>query len=128
MTDYYLDPTTGDLDLTGDTISLITEKSVLARQKLFITLSTYRGEWPFNVLFGTPYLANDNNDIQLLGKSQKGFVDVTLKSVILGVDLVTSLVEFSSTLDARTRVYTLNFKVAVEGGEIVSVDNFTIDI
>ncbi len=126
MTDIYLDPTTGDIDLTNNTMRLTQTVEELTRQRLSITLQAYKGEWIFNILFGVPYLKNDNNPTQLLGKGTQGLLDVELKRVILNTEGVLSLDEYESSLNQTTREFFVAFKATTEEGPIVFSDTLTI--
>ena len=67
--DFLLDDTTGDLAFVSNTFIPVPDIQTLSKQQVEISLSTYQGEWVFDILAGVPWLANDNNPIQLLSKS-----------------------------------------------------------
>jgi len=119
--DFLLDDATGDIALTDNEIQYVPTEEQLTKQRVLIALGVYKGEWLFNINYGTPWLANDNNPLQLLGKTTKEFIDVYLKDIITDVDGIVSIVSFNSTLDKRTRVYSLTFKAITTTGEIVSI-------
>ena len=84
MVDIYIDPITNDIDLTNNTIRLTKSVEELTRQQVSITLNAFRGEWRFNIDFGVPYLANDNNQTQLLGAGDNtNLLDLAIKDAIL---------------------------------------------
>ena len=67
MTDIFLDPLTNDIDLVNNVMRLTANTEELSRQRVQIWLGIFKGEWFFNIVAGIPYLANDNNPVQLLG-------------------------------------------------------------
>ena len=116
MADLYLNPLTNDLDLTNNRLSITNSIDELARQKLFITLSTFRGEYFANINFGIPYLANDHNNVQLLEKNAKELLDIELQSAILDTDGITSIAEYISTLNTN-RELAVSFTAITETGQ-----------
>lgn len=125
MSDFYLNPLTGDLDITGGRMSITKQVEELARQKLHITLKTFKGEYFANRLFGIPYLANDNNPVQLLEKNTKDLLDLEIKSAILDTEGVTEILSYSSNL-ASDRSLTVNFTALTESGEEIEVEELNI--
>lgn len=121
MVDIYLDPVTNDLDLTGNTLRLTKTVQENTRQRVLITLNTNKGEWPFNISFGIPWLKNENNNTQLLGKTSKNIIDSAIKKAILTRQGIVSIEQYSSTLDKVTRRMTVNFKALTETGDIITV-------
>ncbi len=119
----------GDIDLTNNTMTLVDSVEVLARQKVLIELSTFRGEWVFNVTgLGIPYLANDNNAIQLLGAGErnKTLLDLEVRKAINEKEEILSITSFSSTLDKQSRQYSVTFTAITEQGEITLSDEIEI--
>lgn len=127
MVDFLLS-SSGDIDLTNNIMTLTPTTEELVRNRLLITLQTYRGEWNFNIVFGVPYLSNDNNPTQLLGKTEKEVFDSFLQVIIIEVEGVVSLVSYTSTLDEVSRRLSVDFSVSTETGNIVNADNFIINI
>lgn len=124
--DIRLDPLTNDLDLINNTLTLTTSIEEVTRQQLWIALSTYKGEWDFNIDFGVPYLANNNNPIQLLGVTSKTLVDLTLKEVILQNENVLNIQSYESIWNKPEGTFTVSFSVEVENGSTVIINNFSI--
>lgn len=125
MSDLYVNPLSGDLDLTGSRLYVTKQIEQLARQKLEITLKTFRGEWFANRLFGIPYLANDHNNIQLLEKNTKDLLDLEIRSVILGIESITEITSYTSILSAD-RNLTISFTAVTESGEEVEITDLII--
>lgn len=116
MTDIYMNPATHDLDIVDGLLRLTSSRQELVRQKVDITLNTFQGEWPFNTIFGVPYLQ------EILRKGPKAVADLALINTITNVDGVVRLVEFESTVDKQTRKYTVTFSCEIDSGEIISVE------
>lgn len=124
--DLYIDPETNDLAIENNTIRLTQTLQESSRQQCSISLRTFRGEWVYNTEAGIPYLANDNNPIQLLGKVNKGVIDAYIKEDILARENITKIVSYSSSLDPVTREYTVSFTAQTNAGEIVSFENLLL--
>lgn len=120
MSDIYIDPLTHDISLLNNQIILISSDEDATRQRLDITLNAFRGEWAFDVGYGVPYLKNDYNNIQLLGKGSKNLLDLEMKQAIINTDGVVSLESFSSVVDAERHIK-VSFRVVTEDGSSVSV-------
>lgn len=116
----------GDLDLSGNTLKLTPTIEDNTRQRILITLSTNRGEWEFNILFGVPYLSNANNPTQLLGKVPKSFLDAAITEAILSKEDITSLNSYSSVLDKVTGVLTIEANATTNTGEIVNISTSVV--
>lgn len=119
LVDIFLDPLTGDLSLVDSQMRLTANIEECVRQKVEITLRTFKGEWDFNILFGVPYLENDNNPTQLLGKTSKAFFDITIKTTIESVEGIVQVLDFESTLTQPEGLLTINFKATTESGEVL---------
>lgn len=119
MTDIYIDPTTGDIALNNNTMRLTANNAELTRQRIQITLLTYRGEWFYNVSDGIPYLENRNNPIQLIGKANKADYDSYIKSSILEKPFVRSIDRYYSVLDPYQSK--LNFEIDISASDNTGV-------
>lgn len=120
MTDIALDFITYDLEIVGNRLSLITTEEVATKQRLLITLKAFKGEWLFNVDFGVSYLANDNNTIQLLGKSSKSLLDLHIKQAIINTEGITSLESYTSSL-STDRTVAVDFRAVTNSGDIIAI-------
>lgn len=121
MTDIYIDPVTGDIDLTVNTMRLTESIEELTRQRLSITLSTYQGEWFDDIDLGIPYLKNDNNPVQGLGVGTKGFLDAVIKAKILEKEEITSFKNYVSTLEPTTGALVVSFTAITNTGSTIVV-------
>ena len=119
MSDILLDTLTNDLIVEGGQITLIDNREELARQRLLITLRTFRGEWFKNINFGVPYIENDNNKIALLGKSSKKLLDIELQRQILDIEDIESIEDYTSVLDTISREIVVTFSAVTKSGAIL---------
>ena len=119
MTDFYIDPATHDLDLfEGDFRYTTLEEQT--RQRLEITLRAYRGEWFANKLYGVPYLENEDNKIELLGKSSTELLEIILKREILDSPNIKQLISFGLVEDKPTRKVTITFEALMIDGNPIT--------
>lgn len=113
--DFYLDPTTHDLDVSGFDIRLTKDGMEAFIQRLKIKLMFFKGEWFLNQNFGIPYFD------EIFGKSvdSKDAVDNIFKLAIVEMEGVDKLIKFSSTFNAPTREFSLSFSV-IYNGEVIT--------
>jgi len=128
MVDIFLDPTTDDIELVNSSMRLTQTQQELSRQKVQTNLATFKGEVFWDIVAGIAYLANDNNPEQLLGKSDKRFLDNAIKDGILSRDGIVQLVSYTSTFDKNTREVTISFEAETLEGTIVAIDNIKVTI
>ena len=119
MTDFYTDPLTHDLSLVEGDIRYTTLEEQ-TRQRLEITLKTYRGEWFPNILYGVPYLKNANNKTELLGKSNTSLLEIYIKRTILESPNIKELEAFSLTEDPTTRTVSITFEAVMTDGNPIT--------
>jgi hypothetical protein len=119
--DLLLDYVSGDLAWKNGplTVDYTTQPLVdTVKQRLFIMLRTFQGEWFMDLNHGIPYWQN------ILGKkTTKSAVDLIFQQKILAENGVKEITEFKSTF--VNRQYSLDFKVRVSTGEIT--DTITIN-
>ena len=88
----------------------------------------FKGEWFANILEGIPYLRNDNNTTQILGKSTKEVVDIYLREGILSEPTIETLDIYTSTLNRSTGELSVTFEAITTSGETLSVSDLPIII
>lgn len=120
----------GDIHLDSNGVMRLTpDMQTSSVQQVYITLNTNKGTWAFDILFGIPWLSNNNNPLQLLGKDgSKGLVDSLIREAILARENVLEIIEYSSTVDKITKVMNVSFVFKTRSGEVVSVDNIPIEL
>ncbi len=122
MSDIKIDDT-GDILLDDGDIQFVTTKEDLAAQSIRIALSTNRGTWRYNTLFGVPWLANTYNKIQILSKANRPLADTYIKQGILERENVRGIESFTGVFDPTTRRYTVSADVRLTSGEIISISD-----
>jgi|26BtaG_2_1085354.scaffolds.fasta_scaffold02386_9 hypothetical protein len=118
MTDIALDDS-GDLIIENGQIPLLGTIQESTRQRLQISLSTISGEWFKDINFGVPREL-------LFSKGTQGMLDAAVVEIIVGTDGIQSITEFESSLDAGTRVYTVNFSAITDSGEVVTLEGLEV--
>jgi hypothetical protein len=115
--DLLLDYVSGDLAWKNGplTVDYTTQPLVdTVKQRLFIMLRTFQGEWFMDLNHGIPYWQN------ILGKkTTKSAIDLIFQQKILAENGVKEITEFKSTF--VNRQYSLNFKVRVSTGEVTDM-------
>ena len=115
--DFFVSPITSDWFLeSGTTIRLCETTEELTRQRLAITLRTFKGEWFGNTAFGVPYFES------IWGKNNKEATDAVFRRTILSVEGVLSIIRFESEIDPTTREYSAVFSVNGESGPIEDIE------
>jgi hypothetical protein len=128
--DLALNPTTNDLEISNSLLRLTENQEQTTRQKVQIYLGMFRGECFWSILEGIPYLANDNNNTQLLSKNttDKRFVDVVIKQAILEREGIIGITSYSSFLDSVNRKLSISFSANTVSGEIITIDELELEI
>jgi hypothetical protein len=82
-------------------------------QKVHHAISIFLGEWFLDKTLGVPYIPKDDE-----GKiMHRRLIETALQVRITGVEGVTKLVSFTSTLDKASRTLTVNFTAQIDTGE-----------
>lgn len=118
MSDLYLDPITGDISIVGGDLVAIANKQNAALQSVRMILNTYKGEWFRNILFGVPWIENENNDISIVGKTSKIVFDSYIRGAMLKGDYINSIISYNSVLDPYTGDLSLTATLGTDFGTI----------
>lgn len=119
MRTFALDPTTGDLAISGGR-PRIAEGLDATVQKLSVRLRLWQGEWPFDRSVGIPYR-------RVLGeKGVSAFASATLRRAIETSPGVATLDAFSFTEDRARRSAALAFRATSATGEPITVTDFVV--
>lgn len=110
-----------DISIVNGVVQFTDTIEQSSRQQVLISISTYRGEWEFNILAGIPYTKNANNKISILGKSSRALVDSYIKEDILARENIIQILSYESTLDKETRGLRITFEVETESGSTIVV-------
>lgn len=117
MADILFD-STGDISVEGGRVTLTPTLQQNILQRLILSLRTNKGEWEFNTEFGTPWLKNQYNDLQLLGKTPKRIIDATVQQVILDTNGVLEILSYKSTVDKSTGQIVIDAEMSCAEGTI----------
>ena len=101
-----------DLVLIGDNDELT--------QKIKIRLQFIKGEWFLNTNTGVDYYG-------LVWKKNPDLAEIDrhIKAEVLSIDGITAFIEYSSSLDAVNRVFSVSFRVTSIYGDI-DINNFPL--
>ena len=124
MSDIALNHTgqTGDLDLTGHRLNLITGEAAIEQQVRF-RCRYFEGEWFLDERQGIPYFRNiliKAPDLELVESLFRTAVRTTP-----GISIVTSA---ELTIDAATRTLTVQFTATMDTGEVLVFSPFIVEI
>ena len=99
----------GDLAIEANDLVLVYWEPEGIAQRVQTLLRLDVGEWILDVTAGVPW-----RDLILTRRIERPLVDATLRSKILSVPGIAYMVDFTSTLDRATRLYTFSFRAAFE--------------
>jgi len=118
LKDMKIDPVTGDIVITNGDIVFVEDIEALL-QRLRIKFKTFLGEFFPNINIGLPYLKEDDEGRQILGKQvDPADVEDIFKDKILETNGIISLKQFRFELDSKTRIATLNFEAESIFGKV----------
>lgn len=118
MTDLLLDNSTKDLVIDDGDLTLIPTLEQEALQAVTTTLNTFRGEWFMNISYGVPWLANENNPIQLLGSKDKVEFDSFVRQSITSNPEIVSIITYDSLLYTNAAQMQISATLETEVGPI----------
>lgn len=113
----------GDIDLSNNDIQLITTNLESMRQRLFLRFNIWKGEWLYNIDFGTPWRS-------YLGVSMsnvKSSLDAEIKRQVFKEPDVVSISSFKSEYDRNKRTYKCYFVVETNEEEAIPLAYFLSD-
>ena len=112
MSSFQLNQTTGDLEITNNSLALTTAREAI-RQHLQCRFRLFLGEWFLDIDQGVPWF----QDV-LQKQSSFAVVKEILKTVILDTPGVIEITTFEFEYNGTTREATLTFSCLTEEGEI----------
>lgn len=113
--DFALDPITGDLDLSGNQMNIITTNQKSLRQRLFLRFAIWNGDWFFDDAFGFPYRSF------IPKKTVQSVLDGRIKQEVRQEPDVLEISDFRSTMEVTSRTYACYFTVHTLEGEEVNL-------
>lgn len=119
-----------DLSLFNGDLELTDTQEEATRQYVTTQLRGFLGECFFATdQFGVPWLANDNNPIQLLGKnSSQQIIDLYIKQAITTREGIQQITSYNSVWDRANRTLSVSFTAITTSGEPLSVENILVEI
>ena len=120
LVDFYINPSTGDLDLTNNQLRLTQNVQECVRQKVAITLRGFRGEWKFNLNAYVPWIENENNPTAILGKEGRALFDTTIQSAILGVEGIQEILSYNSDWNKLTGNIDVEGTARTSSGDVIT--------
>jgi len=115
MADLLLDPLTGDLDISDNTLHITEEGSESIAQRLKIRLRFFFQEWILDRSQGTRWF-----EVVLRKDVEKFAADAEIRRVVLETPEIKTIENWNSTIDSRTRQYEVRFDVKSIEGETLS--------
>lgn len=116
MKDFLLDPITGSLDFSSRDIQFTGNISEYVRQKLYLKLSIFKGEYFLKKSEGLPYF----EDI-LIKNPDLRYVEDLIKTKIFEIPEIEAITSFTLDLNSSTRVMTINFTATLETGDTATL-------
>lgn len=112
--DIFLDPNSGDLDITSNTARLSEEGGESVAQRLRIRLRLFYEEWILDRTAGTKWY-----QLILKKEATKLIIDRELRRRVMGTRDVVSIETWVSSKNDRTREYTCHFSVLTTFDDIL---------
>lgn len=100
----------GDIDITDNSASLVTEYEAIA-QHLKIRLRTFLGEWFLDTRVGIPYYQEF-----LIKRPNKLVMDTRLREAILETPGITDLGPLEYSFDGANRTLAISFQATLDSG------------
>ena len=111
MANLELDPSTGDLLVTNNALTIVDGEAAI-RQQLDIRLQFFKGEWTMDLRLGLPYY-----EYILIKNPNLGLVRSIFRKAILDTPGIASLEEFFLDFDTTTRKLILSFTAKETAGD-----------
>lgn len=92
----------GDYVFGQGNAEFLVDNPACVAQAVLTALLLHQGEWFLDTSVGMPW------ETQVLGYGTRSLYDTAIKAAILGVQGVQSIVSYSSSLNVRTRLLTVN--------------------
>ncbi|MDB4311872.1 hypothetical protein N9937_00440 [bacterium] len=123
MKGFLLSEQTNDLIIENGDLQMSTSIAQNLRQRIYVKLNAWMGEWKLNINFGVPY----RQEIFVGGVTKEG-VDTIFRSKILEYSDVISITEFRSELDSTNRRYSItSLVIKTNDGPTDIINSFAPD-
>lgn len=115
MADLLLDPITGDLDVSNNTLHITEEGSEAIAQRLKIRLRFFFKEWILDRSQGTQWF-----EVVLRKGVEKFAADAEIRRVVLETPEIKTIENWFSSIDSNNRNYEVRFDVKTTQGQTLS--------
>jgi hypothetical protein len=102
----------GDYTFGHGSLDFLVDSPAVVVQAISTALKLFQGEWFLDSGAGMPW------STQVLGYNTQALYDTAIKSKILSIQGVNSIVSYSSSLNRKTRLLTVKVTVETEIGEV----------
>jgi hypothetical protein len=110
---------TGDYTFGQGEANFLINSPAAVAQSVLTRLRLWEGEWFLDQTLGTPYTQ------QILGYNTAGLYDLAIQQQILNTPGVTSITQYSSSVDPETRALTINAAINTQYGPTAVTNTFT---
>lgn len=101
----------GDFTFGRSEANFLINSPAAVAQSVLTRLRLWQGEWFLDTTEGTPWSQ------QILGRNTQAIYDLAIRTRVLDTDGVTSIADYSSSLDAAARKLTVTMKINTAFGE-----------
>ena len=113
---------TGDLDLTGHQLNLITGTAAI-EQQVRLRVRYFEGSWFLDERQGIPYFRSI-----LIKAPDLELVESLFRTAIRGTPGISTVNSMELTLDAPTRTLAVQFTATMDTGEVLVFSPFIVEI
>jgi hypothetical protein len=89
------------------------------QQKVRACLSIFKGEWYLDKDLGLPYIPSGDMEKD----SHRAILESAIRVKIAGIDGIKKVLSFSSSLDKKTRLFSVSFVAQCNNGETLEMNN-----
>lgn len=114
-------PVVGDLWLTSGHEVVLSDKTSLVLQKVFVVLNFFRGEYPLDLERGVPYY----EEILFL-PPRRNVIQAVFTRALLAIPDVEAVEELTYRFDKSTRELFVSFRLRVASDEPIDVHDFML--
>ena len=115
MSDLLLNPITGDIEVSENSLFITEEGSEAIAQRLKIRLRFFFKEWVLDRSKGTKWF-----EVVLKKGVDQFAADAEIRQIVLDTPEIKTIENWTSSIDSRTRQYDVRFDVKSEEGELLS--------
>ncbi len=122
MKDFALVPGTNSFLWKKRGMTMTTEYLQYMQQKVRASLSLFKGEWYLNTAVGLPYVPAFDME-----KDAHRFVlESAVRVKVSSISGIKKILTFSSSLDAKTRLFSVSFSAQCDNGEVLEMHDVAV--